>query len=390
MVASVATTTNTSSIDEGLKKYVDSQTAATKTNGNQTSLGDNVQAYFKLLFAQLQNQDPNDPVDNKDMFTQIAILTQTAGVAKTNQLLQSLVDANSAGAGGAGGGSGLFDYLNKVVDVKSDTIPLRQDGANFTFNSSVALANAKVTITNAGGDEIFSSELQTKNGKNEFAWDGKNSGGAQQPVGNYKVKVELVKSDGKTESLPVYVAGLVSSINVQDKTKPTATINGLDYAIADIGSVYNVDTSTPINPTNSIDYSNYLNKIVSVNTDGVRFTSGASTNPFILYNAEANSQYGVRVLNTTSGAEVYSATTPASTGTKIDQFVWDGKKTNGQLASDGVYQVRIDKIQNGSFVPVQTFTKGTISSVNLSGQSPQILVNGVYQDVANITEFAVK
>ncbi len=48
--------------------------------------------FLRLLTVQMQQQDPFDPVDNKEMLAQMAQFSSLAGVAETNATLERIAD----------------------------------------------------------------------------------------------------------------------------------------------------------------------------------------------------------------------------------------------------------------------------------------------------------
>ena len=48
--------------------------------------------FLRLLTVQMQQQDPFDPVDNKEMLAQMAQFSSLAGVADTNKALADISD----------------------------------------------------------------------------------------------------------------------------------------------------------------------------------------------------------------------------------------------------------------------------------------------------------
>lgn len=48
--------------------------------------------FLKLLTVQMQQQDPFDPVDNKEMLAQMAQFSSLAGVSETNAMLEQIAD----------------------------------------------------------------------------------------------------------------------------------------------------------------------------------------------------------------------------------------------------------------------------------------------------------
>ena len=48
--------------------------------------------FLRLLTVQMQQQDPFDPVDNKEMLAQMAQFSSLAGVSETNSMLEQIAD----------------------------------------------------------------------------------------------------------------------------------------------------------------------------------------------------------------------------------------------------------------------------------------------------------
>ena len=48
--------------------------------------------FLRLLTVQMQQQDPFDPVDNKEMLAQMAQFSSLAGVSETNAMLEQIAD----------------------------------------------------------------------------------------------------------------------------------------------------------------------------------------------------------------------------------------------------------------------------------------------------------
>ena len=48
--------------------------------------------FLRLLTVQMQQQDPFNPVDNKEMLAQMAQFSSLAGVSETNSMLEQIAD----------------------------------------------------------------------------------------------------------------------------------------------------------------------------------------------------------------------------------------------------------------------------------------------------------
>jgi len=65
-------------------------TTAATTGRGMDSLGQG--DFLLLLTVQMQQQDPFDPVDNKEMLAQMAQFSSLAGVSETNATLEQIAE----------------------------------------------------------------------------------------------------------------------------------------------------------------------------------------------------------------------------------------------------------------------------------------------------------
>jgi flagellar basal-body rod modification protein FlgD len=84
--------TTTSATSSALAANLKSLNApGTPLNSSSTGMGALDQGDFlKLLITQLQQQDPLEPVDNKDMLAQMAQFSSLAGSTQTNATLDDI------------------------------------------------------------------------------------------------------------------------------------------------------------------------------------------------------------------------------------------------------------------------------------------------------------
>ena len=160
-------------------------TAAQSAVGGSASLG---QADFlKLMTAQLQNQDPFNPVDNTQMVAQMAQFSSVAGISEMSTTLKA-IQAKLAGASN----NEAVSYLGKTVLAAGDVAFGRTSGG---ISGGVELAgnatNVTVTIKNADGEVLKTLDMgQQDAGTLYFDWDGKNAAGEDSGPGPFKVSVD--------------------------------------------------------------------------------------------------------------------------------------------------------------------------------------------------------
>jgi len=82
----------------------------------------------------------------------------------------------------------------------------------------------------------------------------------------------------------------------------------------------------------------------------------------------------INIVNAT-GATVYSGTFSLNAG--IQNFVWDGRGTSGQMQPDGEYKMSISaKDASGQSVAVSTEVQGVVDSVDVSKTPPVLNISG--------------
>jgi flagellar basal-body rod modification protein FlgD len=183
-----------------LSGLVDSASAAGINNGttSATELNDR---FLKLLVAQMNNQDPLNPLDNAEVTSQMAQINTVTGINGLNDTVVKLLDQfarlESMQAAQLTGRSVLVD---------GDTLALAE-GGTATGGIDLATAADKVTIEIRDSAGQVVRELQL--GKNEagvarFDWDGKNAAGVALPAGNYTFTAKA--SVGQTDVIAVPLA----------------------------------------------------------------------------------------------------------------------------------------------------------------------------------------
>ncbi|MDJ0822736.1 MAG: flagellar hook capping FlgD N-terminal domain-containing protein, partial [Paracoccaceae bacterium] len=85
------------------------QTQTTQSNSG-TTLSSDFETFLKMLTAQMQNQDPLNPVDSTDYATQLATFSSVEQQVLTNDLLRDL---------GASMGGNLMSELGNWVGMEA-------------------------------------------------------------------------------------------------------------------------------------------------------------------------------------------------------------------------------------------------------------------------------
>lgn len=193
------TTINTSNTTGG--------TGSTSGTGSASTASDVQNRFLKLLVAQLQNQDPLNPLDNAQITSQMAQLSTVQGIENLNTTLNSLV--TSLGDTQAVQSSAL---IGKTVLVPGSHLTLSKSSAYAGVNLKSAADQVTVSIMDSSGNVIKTQNLGKQDAGNVlFSWDGSTNAGTTAADGSYTYKVTATKG-GKTVDAEALQLGTVVAL----------------------------------------------------------------------------------------------------------------------------------------------------------------------------------
>ena len=161
-----------------------SAAAAAPTTKSSSALGQS--DFLKLMTAQMQNQDPFNPVDNTQMVAQMAQISTTSGISEMNTTMKAIADKLGVTSTGE-----ALGYVGKTVLTPGSTAYGRAAGG---IAGSVELAGAatdvNVTISDANGAVLKTMSLgKQAKGTIGYDWDGRDAAGAATGNGPFIVQV---------------------------------------------------------------------------------------------------------------------------------------------------------------------------------------------------------
>lgn len=154
------------------------------TNLGSTNLTEN--NFLQLLTAQLEDQDPLNPVSPSDFAAELAQFSTATGVQNLNTTL-----TQSSGMTAAG-------LVGHNVAVPGNALILGQGGtATGAFSLSGATTDVKVAVTNSAGSVVSVIDLGAlAAGNQNFTWNGQSLGGTALPAGSYSFSVVPITAKG--------------------------------------------------------------------------------------------------------------------------------------------------------------------------------------------------
>jgi flagellar basal-body rod modification protein FlgD len=170
--------------------------------------------FLQLLTAQLENQDPLDPLTSADFAAELAEFSTATGVQN--------LETSLAGQAAVG-------LVGHNVAVSGNALVLGQNGATATgsFNLSAAAANVAVTITNAAGQTVASLSLgPMAAGTQTFSWNGAGTNGSTLPAGTYSFRVSAAGANGAAVSATPYAVVPVTGVALGGQSGPLLDLGG--------------------------------------------------------------------------------------------------------------------------------------------------------------------
>ncbi len=162
--------------------------------------------FLKLMTAQLQAQDPTNPVDNNQFVSQMAQFSQ---LSSTQDMVSAVNTLNSTvnGALQTSQVLGSSNLVNREVVVPSSTVNYAGAAVNGAANVTVP-GNLTVNIIDGGGNVVRTMTVPAPSaGLTQFSWDGKDDAGNALPQGTYSMAASNAGSPFDT-----YVAGKVIAV----------------------------------------------------------------------------------------------------------------------------------------------------------------------------------
>ena len=140
--------------------------AAATTASAAGSLGTTQANFLKLLVAQLNSQDPMNPMDNAQMTTQMAQLNMVSGIDKLNSTVQSM--ASQFTSMQALQGSSMVGH---DVIVNGSSLTINNGVAKGAVNLSSNADAVRVDIVTPGGQVLDTLNLGPQSaGQSPFSW----------------------------------------------------------------------------------------------------------------------------------------------------------------------------------------------------------------------------
>ena len=195
-------------------------------------------AFLTLLVAQLQYQDPLNPMEGTEFTAQLAQFSSLEQLQNVNDNLSNMQVSQAEEL--------IFrtmDFMGKEIDVQgSDLVLTENTSAKGGFYMEES-GDCVVTVFDANGTAVKNISMgQMEPGTHSFEWDGIGDNGDTLEEGIYNFAVTAVDGTGQELSVETYMSGLVDRVNIEGGI-PMLYVGDVPVALSSVRNVRMSDKS---------------------------------------------------------------------------------------------------------------------------------------------------
>jgi flagellar basal-body rod modification protein FlgD len=181
--------------------------------------------FLKLFVAQLNNQDPLNPMDNAQMTSQMAQINTVTGIQQLNETLKGMSTQLSAFQGMQGA-----SLVGRQVLVNGQKLGFEGDVGQGAFSLPEAANAVAVDVMGTAGQVLGSINLGARSaGMHSFDWDA--TGIDRSLIAGFKV---TATAGGKTIAATTLSPQRVESVGMVDGSMRLRTESGQTVAYSDV------------------------------------------------------------------------------------------------------------------------------------------------------------
>ncbi|WP_400085219.1 flagellar hook capping FlgD N-terminal domain-containing protein [Yoonia sp. R78084] len=202
------------------------QTGGTTPNAGvanaATQISSDFETFLKMLTAQMQYQDPLNPINSTDYATQLATFSGVEQAVLTNDLLRSLSSQMTTG--------GLVEMAALVGKEVRTEGPAYFDGQPMTLlaTRTVAADSAELVVRNAAGEEVQRQAVPP--GAETVQWAGVGPDGTPMPAGVYQFEIQSISNGQVIAQNPVASYHTVNEVRLEGGVTMLVLTGGITVA----------------------------------------------------------------------------------------------------------------------------------------------------------------
>ena len=215
-------------------------------SGNTDRLASDKNTFLKLLVAQLSNQDPLNPTEDKEFVAQLAQFTSLEQLQEINSGVGTLNNTMNKGQMMTATG-----FIGKDIVTNGNQVTKLNDANGNIITTKVwytveeDVASVAANVFDSNGNIVASVDLGARlSGTHEWPWDGKGLDGQQVPSGVYEVRFAAHTREGKTVLVNSQFTARVVGVLNEDGVYKLALDGGRVVPLTDVTEVTDGTTTT--------------------------------------------------------------------------------------------------------------------------------------------------
>ncbi len=218
--------TDTSAIQSTSNSTATAARVSSNTASSADMLSSDFETFLKMMTAQVQNQDPMNPMDSTEYASQLATFSSVEQQVLTNDLLKEMGTMLAGNALQQFGSWVGMDVLAQAPGHYSgEPVALRPDYAT-------GADKATLVVRNSEGDIV--QKLSLPIGQEEVLWAGIDDQGTPFPNGNYQFDVESYKGDELLDTKMASVYNTVEEVRNQGADVTVRLTGGTEVSTSDV------------------------------------------------------------------------------------------------------------------------------------------------------------
>jgi flagellar basal-body rod modification protein FlgD len=208
-----------------IQSAVNTATSSATTNTAKNTLGKD--SFMKMMIAQLQNQDPLNPMDGTAFVAQLAQFTSL-------EQLQNLNDVMSALPGYLNNFSNaqMANLIGSEATAAGNVLNVTGSTTKISYQLPSDIQSGTVKIFNSNGALVDTVRIGSqKTGLQSTTWNS-----SSQSPGNYTYEVSAVDRSGAEVTVNKMISGQITGVSFKDG-KSYLTINGQQVAFTDVAMI---------------------------------------------------------------------------------------------------------------------------------------------------------
>lgn len=202
-------------------------------------------AFFKLMLAQMKNQDPTNPMQSHEMAAQLAQFSSLEQLNNIGSGIESLAKAQSGT-----GNFGALGFIGKMVSGDASKVGRAagdtEHGFNFTLGGDAA--GVKVEVKDSTGKVVRNLDFgNMKKGANSIRWNGMTEEGVPARPGEYRFSVEAKNGNGAKVFAKSAFEGRISGIDFTAQG-PMVIVNGQSIRLSDVKKIEDPSVTQGVGP----------------------------------------------------------------------------------------------------------------------------------------------